>query len=636
MKLSIIIPYWNAKAYTDELLDCLAPQITKNVEVILVDDGSQIPFKTRYKWCKVLRKKNGGCSTARNMGLDNATGDYISFIDADDLVPNYYVEKIFEKAVDGPDIIEFSWKSLTKEGTQHDYKLNNDNDKLTNPSVCTRVFKKAFIANVRFNPLKDSTEDEDFSRKIGYLDPDAKYKKAIISDYMYYYRTAVSDSKVKRFKKGLMNTKRVVFYYKHVTSDMTWLLKEIQKEDEKNEVWLLTEQNDIPELKKYCQISKPISIWGHEFRGENYSKFTKIDPPIKAQVILYCEFANKIGGIPTFLFNTSMHLKDMYDILVLYDRLDDIQVERLKSIVRVMKNDPSKPITCDTIILNRLTDVIPKNVAYKKSVQVCHACVQNSYRIPKDRDYLVNVSQAAKDSWGEESENGIVIHNMSYPLIDDVLLLVSATRMQAGDKGLNDNRIRTLANMLNEKDIPFLWLNFSDKGLLNPPKNFINMDARLNIQGFIQKADYLVQLSDREAYSMSILEALNLNTAVLATPFPSLFEEGFVDGKTGYVIPFDMNFDVEKILKVPRFNFKYDNKAIVKQWKEIIDMPAPERKNTVIPHEDLVKVKVITAFSDKYTGNKFKPGEATFTRKRVNEILKTQQEKNIKLIEVNE
>ena len=50
MILSIIIPYYNVAPYTDELLKCLAPQIREGVEVILVDDGSLVPYKTDYKW----------------------------------------------------------------------------------------------------------------------------------------------------------------------------------------------------------------------------------------------------------------------------------------------------------------------------------------------------------------------------------------------------------------------------------------------------------------------------------------------------------------------------------------------------------------------------------------------------------
>ena len=83
MKLSIIIPCYNAEPFIHELLDCLAKQMAKSVEVIVVDDGSRVPFHTDHGFVKVIRKENGGVSSARNMGIENATGEYIAFIDAD-------------------------------------------------------------------------------------------------------------------------------------------------------------------------------------------------------------------------------------------------------------------------------------------------------------------------------------------------------------------------------------------------------------------------------------------------------------------------------------------------------------------------------------------------------------------------
>ena len=110
IKLSIIIPYYNAEPYTRELLDVLAPQITDEVEVIVVDDGSDVPFDTDHNFVSIIRQQNKGCASARNCGLDKAIGDYISFIDADDLVSRNFVSKIIEKTKDEPDVIDLSWK----------------------------------------------------------------------------------------------------------------------------------------------------------------------------------------------------------------------------------------------------------------------------------------------------------------------------------------------------------------------------------------------------------------------------------------------------------------------------------------------------------------------------------------------
>lgn len=570
IRLSIVIPYFNVQKYTDELLDVLAPQISDQVEVILVDDGSPEPFKTKYSWCKVIRKENGGCSTARNVGLEHAKGEYICFIDADDLVPKYFVECVFRKCDEKPyDVIDFSWKSLSTQGPQHNYSLKSDKSWLPNPSVCTRCFRRAFIGDIRFNELKDSTEDEDFSRKVGFLDKNGNFLHGAIPSYMYFYRTAITDSKIKRFKAGRMKTKRVTYCYDHVTADMTWLLEEIKHEDQRNEVWLLTNKCDIPELKRYCQIHTPMKMWTHYLRGEKICNVEVINVPKIYDAIIYCEFANKVGGISTFIYEWCLMMHKDHQIMFMYDKMDDNQLKRLRKIVDCER--VSKELReCNTLILNRLTDNIPTNIIYKKVVQMVHACSQIKYHINQDRDYIVNVSQSAKDSWGEASSRGIVIHNPMFTESRRVLRLVSATRIGAVDKGSNDDRYVKLANMLNRADIPFIWLNFSDKPMPNAPKHFVNMPARLDVQGFIRQSDYLVQLSDREAYSMAILEALCNDTAVICTPFPSAVEQGVEDGKTGYIVPFDMDFDVKKLLNVPFFHFDYDNDSIKKQWEKIL------------------------------------------------------------------
>lgn len=618
MRLSIIIPCYNAEPYIHELLDTLAPQITDEVEVILVDDGSEKPIKTKHDFVKIIRKANGGCATARNRGLDEAAGDYIQFLDADDLVPDYFIEKLLLKIEESAaDVIDFSWRSLSKQGNQHNYVLRCDSEYLPNPSVCTRCFKRSFIGDVRFNEQKDSTEDEDFSRKIGYLDRSNNFKHAAIKDYMYYYRTAVTDSKIKRFKKGIMKTKRITYYYDHVTKDMTDLVEQIKKDDELNEVWLLTNQCDIPELKRYCQIHKPMSMWTHYLKGEAYNGVTIIPVPLRTQVVMYCEFCNKVGGISTFMYEWAKLMKDKIDFIILYDNMDPAQVVRIRQQGTIMRNDPRKEIYCDTIILNRLTDKAPQNIIYKKSVQICHACVQKVLQMPKDKDFIVNVSKAAKDSWGKDSEQGIVIHNPCEIESKKSLLLVSATRIGAVDKGANDNRFIKLAKMLDAAKIPYLWLNFSDRPLKDAPEGIINVGARLDVQHYIQKADYLVQLSDVEAYSYATLEALCSNTAVICTDVPSFREQGVVDGENGYILPLDMSFDVNKLLDVPKFKYKYDNKKIQQQWIKLLKQKPQKTKQ-----KDTYTVRAITRYYDIKLKRNISIGETQeTTRERAQDLV---------------
>jgi glycosyltransferase involved in cell wall biosynthesis len=212
IKLSIIIPAYKAEPYIYELFDCLNPQITEEVEVMVIDDGSPVPVKVTYPWIQLYRQENQGVSTARNYGIEHTTGEYIAFIDADDLVAKDYIATLLYKIdTEHFDYIELSWKSLPGKTEQYTCKLNSFKDKMTNPSACTRAFKRTFIGNVRFNTKKQSSEDENFTRQLDFKNG----KRAIATEFMYFYRTNNQNSKSHRFWRGELDTQQIVYHYKH-------------------------------------------------------------------------------------------------------------------------------------------------------------------------------------------------------------------------------------------------------------------------------------------------------------------------------------------------------------------------------------------------------------------------------------
>lgn len=106
MKISVIIPVFNGEKYIGRILDQLGNQTYKNIEIIVVNDGSKDgtegiikEFADKDRRIKYLYQNNSGVSVARNNGLRNASGDYIGFIDADDgILPEFY-EKMASLAV---------------------------------------------------------------------------------------------------------------------------------------------------------------------------------------------------------------------------------------------------------------------------------------------------------------------------------------------------------------------------------------------------------------------------------------------------------------------------------------------------------------------------------------------------------
>lgn len=609
MKLSIIIPYYNTQGLTDELLKTLEPQMKRSVEVIVVDDGSETPFKTDYEWVMVIRTKRTNPATARNEGLKLAKGEYIQFIDSDDLISDDFVESILGAIKEGTDIIEYSWRSLNS--GRFDVRLSQG-ERCKMPGVVLRTFKRSYIGDTRFNEKKDATEDEDFSRRLGYLTEPVSV--TTIPQYLYFYRDEVQGSNVKSYKDGYKKTKRIAYYIPHVEKGSEYI-DQIRKDDEENEVILLTDQNDVPELKRYCQIFRPCRMWTHFAKGYSFP-FEIIPIPIYAKVILYINQLNIIGGIETFIYYFA-RLMNHKDIALVVYNLDESLKRKYERYMKVYEYTTRDKYSCDTLILLRILDKTPANIECNQSVQMVHACRTNpAWHIRQTSDFIVNVSEASKKSFGNEAKDGIVIHN---PIITDnprAMILVSATRIPAPDKGMNEERMRKLANMLNEAQIPFLWFNFSDGSIPNPPRGMINVGRDEDIRPYIASATYLVQLSDSEAWSYSILEALTQNVPVIVTDFPSAHEMGIKDGANGYILPFDMNFDVNRLKKVPKFTYLYDNEPIKKQWEKIIDHKLKAKKR------EMWDVVILQQYNDIELGRLMNPGEVVpMPKERAKQII---------------
>lgn len=594
MDLTIIIPCYNAEPYIGELLDFLAPQITPGVEVIVIDDGSKVPFKTSYTWATVVRQKNGGASKARNKGLDMAKGDYVAFIDADDLVADNYIDTILAKIAEGFDYLYMSWRTLPG-GWQCDVKLKTVNDTFPSYNLCVwnRVYKRSKIGKVRFNTNKRIAEDAQFIR-----DVKETGVKAFISDYMYFYRSNTPDSLTKRFADGRVETRRVVYNIPHVIEDED-LLAEVRSLDKVAEVIVMTNKCDMPELTKYAMVIPPTVIKGTELRGEPTSLFTLIEPSIHTDIVIWTAVTQQIGGIETWIYNFCMYLHKYYDIVVLYDEMDDVQIDRLTPYARVIKR--GKRIECETLIVSRITDLSPANVSYEKKVQMVHACkMDERWFIPQDADEIVGVSEVVLETFDQK---GKVIHNLVHTEeSDEVLLLVSATRLGTFEKGTA--RMRSMAEQMRDKGMRFIWLCFSE---VDPKSDLITwMAPRLDISAYIRKADYLVQLSDAEGFGYSMVEALSMGTPVITTDITILDEIGFTENVDGYIVPFNGDMDVERFKYIPEPRFKYDNKPIVEKWRRLLGKGNPTYKPNV------KRMYIGTTFKDSATNRTYKIGTTVY------------------------
>lgn len=166
--ISVIVPVYNVEKYLKKCVDSITSQTYKNLEILLVDDGStdssgQIcnEFEKNDARIKVIHKKNGGLSDARNAGLDRAKGQYYAFIDSDDYIQDNTIEimlnaiKKNKSEIAVCNMIRFLEEGETVQfycPTNHEvlYQGNQRYKTLNQPSVCNKLFEAKLFEGIRF------------------------------------------------------------------------------------------------------------------------------------------------------------------------------------------------------------------------------------------------------------------------------------------------------------------------------------------------------------------------------------------------------------------------------------------------------------------------------------------------------
>lgn len=137
--ITIVVPIYKVERYLSKCINSIINQTYKNIEVILVDDGSpdrcgeicDYYAKEDFR-IKVIHKNNGGLSDARNIGIDNAKGKYISFIDSDDFIDKDYIEILYNNLINNNAEI-----SICK---VRDYDEKSNSFKIYNDHIYTNVY----------------------------------------------------------------------------------------------------------------------------------------------------------------------------------------------------------------------------------------------------------------------------------------------------------------------------------------------------------------------------------------------------------------------------------------------------------------------------------------------------------------
>lgn len=207
MKISVIIPVYNVEKYLIECLDSVMAQSYKDYEVILVDDGSVDSsgkicdkYSLKYENVKVVHKENAGLSSARNIGLNIAQGEYVLFVDSDDIVSPMTLN-ILSQYGNKFDIISFGISTFFdkkdkkyKPYMQHKQTIYTSELYLrqillhkADTAVCSKLYKRSILSNIQF---VEGKINEDFLFNVDVL-KQKDLKIYCISDILYYYRLRV-------------------------------------------------------------------------------------------------------------------------------------------------------------------------------------------------------------------------------------------------------------------------------------------------------------------------------------------------------------------------------------------------------------------------------------------------------------
>lgn len=235
-KISIIVPVYNVENYIKDCIESIMNQTHKNIEIILVDDGST---DTSGKICdkykdvdnriKVIHKENSGLSEARNFGLEAATGKYIMFCDSDDYYELNACEILLKEMENkNADMVIGNYINTDDKGVKwsnpifdikkyKNFKLSikdySDSFYIMNSSVCNKIFRRDFIEknNMRFIPHLPA-EDAIFTTLYFMKSKKVYY----ISDVIYNYRQRANTSSISnncslKYFKGINEAYKIIY-----------------------------------------------------------------------------------------------------------------------------------------------------------------------------------------------------------------------------------------------------------------------------------------------------------------------------------------------------------------------------------------------------------------------------------------
>ena len=285
-------------------------------------------------------------------------------------------------------------------------------------------------------------------------------------------------------------------------------------------------------------------------------------------IMIYQYHLCQIGGVETFLYNWCEQLRNYYNIIVLYFSGDSYQINRLSNLVTLMHYDKNKTYTCDIFVRNSVWGTVPDNVISKDNryLEIRHAdykwllergVLYDQYHPSSKTNEVIgcaeHVSRKSKEILHDNPTTILNILGNKHPR---KLRLISCMRIDP-EKGWN--RMVKMAKTMHKAGIDFVWDIYTNNAQKTRIREFVFHPQTFEIWDELSRADYCVLLSNAEGCPYTVLEALQYQVPCIVTDIDGC-RELIKDGVNGYIVPLDMNFDINIIKKIPKCP-EYDNKA---------------------------------------------------------------------------
>ncbi|RFS26641.1 glycosyltransferase [Chitinophaga silvatica] len=237
--VTVIVPVYNLAPYLETCIQSLVGQTYTSTELIFVDDGSTDQSREilnaaseKYHNIKVLHQENAGQGFARNNGLDNATGEYVSFVDGDDwIAPDTLEVSVGAALSENADIVCYGFQKVTKvnneisllEHFEYDPSLYTNQDYISlflldntleknslNAATCGKLYKRSLLEANKVRFRLRVFEDSPFMLEALYHAQKVTFLKGL---YYFYYIRGLNNEQGSTMTSGLSETKVINFYH---------------------------------------------------------------------------------------------------------------------------------------------------------------------------------------------------------------------------------------------------------------------------------------------------------------------------------------------------------------------------------------------------------------------------------------